>query len=95
MFSGLIAIVISPLALVITGGDSTGGWIAFLISPGSSLGHLLSPGLPCGGLLDCVFQTVHAAGRAMEIALVLNAIYYGMLIFCAAAVRSALRRRES
>jgi hypothetical protein len=90
ILSGVIAIPAAWLAVAVTV-HNISNWPRAAISPGSLIAFRLVEVEPCGGILGCLFAPA-AVSQAANIALAVNAILYGFLVFGIATVISALRK---
>ena len=93
IISMLLSIPTALLAFTISDKAPIPDWLRLLISPGVLIGFRFTHPQPCGGLLDCLVQAVGAYAKGAEIACVINAIVYGLLIFGVATTLSVHSRR--
>jgi hypothetical protein len=78
LLSGLLSMPVAASALVLA---NIIPWLRFVISPGSIIGQLFSGSQSCGGLVDCLAQSMAAFGTELSITLLVNAVFYGLVIF--------------
>jgi hypothetical protein len=91
MGSALLSIPTALLAFMVADKAPIPDWLRLLISPGLLVGFRFVQPQPCGGLLDCFVQVMGAYARGAEMACVINAILYGLMIF---GVATTLRRHR-
>ena len=68
--------------------------VSNIFSPGLMLGRYLVTSEPCGGLLDCLHVIAIAVGKMAEIAITVDALLYGCLIYWGLTLRAAYRRDD-
>ena len=78
LLSGLLSMPVAASAMVLA---NIIPWLSFVISPGSIIAQLFSGSQWCGGLIDCLVQSMAAFGRELSITLLVNAVFYGFVIF--------------
>ena len=90
--SALLSIPAALLAFTIADKAPVPDWLRLLISPGVLVGFRFAQPQPCGGPLDCLVQVMGTYAKGAEMACVINAILYGLLIFGVATMLSASSR---
>jgi hypothetical protein len=90
--SALLSIPAALLAFTVADRAPVPYWLRLLISPGVLVGFRFAQPQPCGGLLDCLVQIMGTYAKGAEIACVINATLYGLLIFGVTTTLSASSR---
>jgi hypothetical protein len=92
--SALLAIPTAILAFLISDKAEIPDWLRYALSPGWTFGfHSTKPQL-CGGIFDCIGELTREISQAAEIALTVNVVIYGLLIFGVMTTISALKAKR-